>query len=229
MMTDNLRWPLAAIAVCGLVLSAAPVLWMLRRMVRALMGRPQPPISSTRYVMALVTSALLGGLAAAAFGLLLSLESWHAFTKKTHVGELQCIELQPGKLRVYFVPILDDGTRGATETYDLDGDQWAVWGDVLRLKPFLSGLGLSTVYQVSRVEGHWTKAEDANAHKGSAYDRSGGTGPTWLQLYKEGTKGPMGWLVAGVHGQAVSQLPDRRAVYDLYVTANGFIVDKRAL
>jgi hypothetical protein len=39
----------------------------------------------------------------------------------------------------------------------------------------------------------------------------------------------MRWIVDGAHGQAVSQLPDRRAVYDIYVTPNGYIVDKRSL
>ena len=82
---------------------------------------------------------------------------------------------------------------------------------------------------MSRVEGRWVKAADANAHKGSAFDRAGGTGPGWLQLYRGGTKGPLGWMIAGAHGQAVSQLPDRRAVYDVYVSPNGFIVDKRSL
>jgi hypothetical protein len=82
------------------------------------------------------------------------------------------------------------------------------------------------VFQVSRIEGRWLKAADANQHKGTAHDR-GTTGPGWLALYRDGARGPLGWLVAGAHGQAVSQLPDRRAVYDLYATPNGFVVDKR--
>jgi hypothetical protein len=137
--------------------------------------------------------------------------------------------MQPHKLRVWLVPIERDGTRGATETYDIDGDEWTVGGDVLRMRPFLTVLGVETVYNLSRVEGRWLKAADANVHHGTAFDRGGGTGPGWLTLYKAGTKGPLGWLVAGAHGQAVSQLPDRRALYDLYVTPNGLVVEKRTL
>jgi hypothetical protein len=102
-------------------------------------------------------------------------------------------------------------------------------GDVLRFRPFLTAVGLETVYKITRVEGRWLSAADANTHQGTAFDREGGTGPAWLQLYRNGTVGPFGWMVAGAHGQAVSQLPDRRAVYDLYVSPNGFIVDKRSL
>jgi hypothetical protein len=82
---------------------------------------------------------------------------------------------------------------------------------------------------VTRIEGRWIKAEDANQRKQTAFDREGGTGPGWLQLYQNGARGPFGWMVAGAHGQSVSQLPDRKAVYDLYVTPNGFIIDKRTL
>jgi hypothetical protein len=228
-MTDSVRWPLAAIAAVGVLVGVLPLLWMMRRMGRAMIGRDQHPVGAGRYVLALCTSAICLGAGVAAIGLTLALATYHSFTKKRHVAELQVIELAPQKLRVWLVPIQSDGTRGATETYDVDGDEWTVGGDVLRFKPFLTVLGLETVYKVTRVEGRWLKAEDANQHKATAYDREGGTGPGWLQLYKNGTAGPFGWMVAGAHGQAVSQLPDRRAVYDLYVTPNGFIVDKRSL
>lgn len=221
--------PLAAIALAGLVLGLLPLVWVLRRIVRALLRRPQPAAKASRYVLALVTAALLLGVGVGALGLAAALQSYRAFTKKTHVAEIQCIELAPQSLRLYLVPIAADGVRGATETYDLAGDEWTVGGDVLRLKPFLTVLGLETFYQVGRVEGRWLAAADANRHAATAFDRNGGTTWTWLQLLRNGTRGPLGWFVAGVHGQAVSQLPDRRAVYDLYVTPNGFVIDKRSL
>lgn len=228
-MVDSFRWPLAAMAAVGLLVGVLPILWLLRRLTRAALSRPQAPVSASRYVLAIVTSALLIGAGLGALGLAAALQTWHSFTKKTHIAEVQCIELAPQKLRVYLVPIEPDGVRGATETYDLEGDEWTVGGDVLRLRPFLNLLGLETVYKLSRVEGRWLRASDANTHRATAYDRVGGTSRAWLQLYRDAHRGPFRWLVAGAHGQAVSQLPDRRAVYDLYVTPNGFIVDKRTL
>jgi hypothetical protein len=202
---------------------------MLKRAGRAIVRRPQPAVGSSRYLLATTTGALLLGGGIGALGLLVALQGYRAFTKKTQVAELQCVELAPQKLRVFYVPIDGDGGRGATETYDVDGDEWTVSGDVLRFRPFAVALGLQTVYQVTRVEGRWLRAEDANAHKGTAFDRAGGTSASWLALYRDGARGPFGWMVAGAHGQAVSQLPDRRSVFDLYVTPNGFIVDKRSL
>ena len=49
----------------------------------------------------------------------------------------------------------------------------------------LTLFGLETVYGVNRVEGRWLKAEDANVHKGTAYDRQGGTSVAWLELYRD--------------------------------------------
>lgn len=221
--------PLAAIAVFGIGLGLLPLGWLVRRLLRALFRRPQPAAKASRYVLALVAAAVLLGVGVGALGLAAALQSYRAFTTKTHVAEIQCVELAPQSLRVYLVPIGPDGSRGTTETYDLAGDEWTVGGDVLRLAPFLTVLGLETFYKVTRVEGRWLAAADANRHAATAFDRGGGTTWAWLSLLRAGTRGPLRWFVAGVHGQAVSQLPDRRAVYDLYVTPNGFVVDKRSL
>jgi hypothetical protein len=226
---DGVPFPLLAVSIAAIVAGAVPLLWLVKRLGRTILRRPQPAAGAGKQVAALVTGALLIGAGVAALGLAVALQTWRAFTKKTHVAEVQCIELGPSRLRVYFVPFDADGVRGATEVYDLDGDAWQVGGDVLRFRPQLTLLGLSTVYGIHRVEGRWLKADDANAHKATAFDRAGGTSAGWLQLYRNGARGPLGWLIAGAHGQAVSQLPDRRAVYDLYVTPDGFVVDKRTL
>jgi hypothetical protein len=228
-MLQSAPWQLMAFAAAALLLGALPFAWWIRHLVRAARRQPRPNVSLMRHAYTLAASAALIGAGLGALGLAAALQTWHAFTNKVHAAEVQCIELSPQKLRVYLVPIAADGKRGEQETYEVDGDEWTVGGDVLRFRPELTVLGLETVYSVTRVEGRWLKAADANAHPGTAHDRQGGTSWGWLMLYKDGARGPLGWLVAGAHGQAVSQLPDRRAVYDLYVTPNGFVLDKRSL
>jgi hypothetical protein len=221
-------WLLTTIAVAGILLGLWPLWWMLKRIGRRIGNQPQAPIGASHYVVALVVSivAIAGGFAA--LSLVVMLQSWHAFTKKTHVAELQAIELGPHKVRVYLVPIDNDGARGATEIYDVDGDEWQVGGDVVRFRPFLTALGVTPVFRLTRVEGRWLAAADANSHQGSAFDRAPPS-TAWLGLYRGADKPPIKWLVEGAHGQAVSQLPDRRAVYDIFVTPNGYVVDKRSL
>jgi hypothetical protein len=223
---DGARPLLAAVGVLALVVGAWPLFWLTRRLGGVLFRRDQVPVGRARYLLAFTTGVLLVSIGFCALGLWMALSAYEDLGKKTPVAEVQCIQMAPSKLRVYYVPIERDGRRGATETYDLDGDEWTVGGDVLRFRPLLTHFGVDTVYQVTRVEGRWLKAEDANAHKATAHDR-GVTGRGWLALYRDGTRGPLGWLIAGAHGQAVSQLPDRRAVYDVFMTPNGFTVEKK--
>jgi hypothetical protein len=228
-MADPRTAVLLAVGAMALLFGLLPLWWLLKRAGRRLANQPQPSLSGGTHLIAFIASLLLLAVGVSALWLVAMLSSWSAFTKKTHVAELQCIELGPHKLRVYFVPIESDGVRGKTETYDLDGDQWQVGGDVLRFRPILTALGVQAVYRINRVEGHWNSAADANHHLATAFDRGGGPSSGWLALYRDADRAPLRWLVAGAHGQSVSQLPDRRSVYDLFVTANGLIVDKRSL
>jgi hypothetical protein len=222
------HWPLVAVCLTSALVGGALSVWLLRRVGRAMLRRPQPDVGMLRYALTFAFAALAVGVSLAAAGLLFALQAYDTFSKKTLVAEVQCIEMGPGKLRLFYVPIEKDGHRGATETYDLEGDEWAVGADVMRFKPFMTVMGLETVHRVTRVEGKWIKAADTNTKKPTAFDRSGGTTLSWLAFYKDGKRGPLGWFVDGVHGQAVSQLPDRKAVYDLAITPNGLVVNKRS-
>jgi len=227
-MVEARLWPLTALGVIALLLAVWPLWWMVKRAGRSMGNRPQLPVGGGRYVLALVTSIIAFAVGFATLSLLVMLQSWQAFTKKTHVAEIQAIELAPHKLRVYLVPIEADGARGSTEIYDVDGNQWQVGGDVLRFRPIVTALGVDTVFRLTRVEGRWDAAADANSHKGTAYDRAPPSA-TWSSLYRGTDHAPLKWLIAGAHGQYVSQLPDRRAVFDVYVTPNGYVLDKRTL
>lgn len=217
--------PLVAVGAVAVLLALAPLGWLGSRVVRALLRRPRKPAGLVAYGAAIVAASLLGGVGIASLGLALALGSYRALGKKTRVAEVRCHEIAPQKLRLFFTPIASDGRLGPTESYNLDGDEWTVGGDVLRFRPFLSALGVETVFAVTRIEGRWLHAADADAHPATAYDRRGGTSRGWLMLYRDGTRGPLGWLIAGVHGQAVSQLPSAHDTYEVYVTPNGFVLE----
>ncbi len=220
--------PLLVVGLVAGLCAAWLTLRLLRRIGQRALGRGARPIGLLGGGVSLLFALALGVVAATSLGAFVALASYRAFTARTHIAEIQCIELSPAKLRLYYVGIEADGRRGATETYDLDGDEWTVGGEILRFKPALVVLGLSPVYAVHRIEGRWRHAAEANAHRPTAYDREGGVGKGWLLLERHGTRGPLAWMIAGVHGQAVSQLPDRLTVYDLFVTPNGYIIEKRA-
>src|SRR4030095_4879150 len=130
------HWPLLSVSVISLVVGGLLCAWLVKRFGRALFRHPQPAVGWTRHVLAIGFAALFVGVGLAAAGLMFALQSYDMFTRKRLVAEVQCIEMAPSRLRVFYVPIDHDGARGATETYDIDGDQWAVGADVLRFKPF---------------------------------------------------------------------------------------------
>jgi hypothetical protein len=203
--------------------------WIAKRVLGRMLGRSQPAHSWAVHVVATAFSVLCASVAIASFMLGAALAGYRALATRVRVAEVQCIELQPGKLRLYFVPVERDGVRGPTRTFDLDGDEWTVGGEVLRFRPRFASLGLVPVAGVTRVEGRWHRAEDANAHKPTAYDLHEHTLGVWRWLQRNGTRGPLKWVIEGVNGSAVSQQADRRAVFDVMLTPNGYILDKRTL
>jgi hypothetical protein len=220
---------LLALGVGAAAFASLLLLWIARRALRRVFGRPQRTLSWTRHLVALAFAALFVGVAMASLMLAAALVGYRALAARMRVAEVQCIELQPGRLRLYYVPIERDGVRGATQSFDLDGDEWTVGGEVLRFRPRLAALGLVPVAGITRVEGRWHRAEDANAHKPTAYDLHASTLGAWRWLQRNGTRGPLKWVVDGVNGSAVSQQADRRAVFDVMLTPNGYVLDKRSL
>jgi len=215
----------------GLVAGGITVLlwlWIVRRIGRRLRGAPQRPIGFARYVVAFAVSLCCAACSAFALMATAALSGYRALAEHAKVAEVQCIELSPGKLRLYYVPI-ERGVRGATQTYDLDGDEWTVGGEVLRFHPQLVALGLRPYARVTRIEGRWSRAADANRHRPTAYDLHASSIGAWRWLQRNGARGPLHWLVAGVHGSAISQEPDRLAVFALMMTADGYVLDKRSL
>lgn len=216
------------VAVVGTGLGLALVLRVLARLGRAVLRRPPPrggPGRLTGPVGLLAGLALLGfGLAALA--LVAALRTWQVFTRARPVAEIRCVETGPKKLRLTYLPIDAAGKRGLPEEYELRGDEWLVGGDVLRFRPELVWLGLETVFRVDRVEGRYVDAKEARAQAPTVFDRAGGPSHAWLAMYRDGARGPLGWMIAGAHGQGVWQLPDAKATFVLRVTPNGFVLDK---
>src|SRR5258706_12933618 len=156
----SLPWPLLGGGVAALLLGLWPLGVLARRTGRALIGRAQPSWSWLRTLLTLASAVALIAGGVAALALVVVLQGYQNLTLKTHVAEVQFVELAPGKLRVYYVP-MDGDLRGKTEIYEVAGDEWTVGGDVLRFRPFLTALGVGTVYRVTRIEGRWLDAADA--------------------------------------------------------------------
>jgi hypothetical protein len=214
--------------IAAAVLALSSFFWLVRRVFGAPRKR-KGPLGAMRALVVLLFSFVSACLATAALALGVALVGYHALFHRMRIAEIQCLELAPQQLRLFFVAIDPDGRRGPTETYDMSGDEWTVGGTILRWRPWVTMLGAPPMYSVTRVEGRWRLAADANRHQATAHDRGGGEGRAWFYLERDGARGPLAWIIDGVHGEAVSQLPDRLAVYDLYVAPDGYVLTKRSM
>src|SRR3954471_1294721 len=97
------------VGIGGLVLGIWPLWHILKRLGRLVARRAQPPWGLTRYISTVATGAFLTGVGVGSLGLWLALGAFDDVGKKSHVAEVQCIELGPGKLRLYYVPIDKQG------------------------------------------------------------------------------------------------------------------------
>ncbi len=222
--------PRALLVTLGVsaTIALATWLWLARRFVRGLFRRPQRRLGLVGYLLALLIGLGSGFVAVAALALMTALAGYSALSARARVAEVQCVERAPQRLRVYYVALAPDGLRGPTQIFDVDGDEWSVGGEVLRFRPALVALGLRPLHAVTRVEGRWQRADDANRHTGTAHDLLGGSPGAWHWLKRFGTRGPLRWVVDGVHGQSVSQLPDPTSTYDVLLTPNGYVLDQHA-
>src|SRR3954447_22503338 len=101
-LLDGARPLLLTVALAGLVLGLWPFTRVLRRLGRAMLRRQQAPWSGTRYFVVLAFSSLFAGVGLTALGLWMALAGLGDVGRKTHVAEIQCIELHPEKLRLYY-------------------------------------------------------------------------------------------------------------------------------
>jgi hypothetical protein len=209
---------LVAIIVGGGALSLLLGLWLVRRMLRRVVGKPQLPLRLATYVVAMAVT-LVAALAAAG-GLLLvaALIGYRDATPGTRVAELQCIDLAPGKLRLYYVPLSGD-RRGATQVFDLDGAECTVTGELIRLR--------TTFHLVAPAFVRTIEISARGAKKPTRFDLRGDAPGSWRWLQARGARGPLRWFTDDLGGNTVAQAADRRAIFDLTAAPGGYALVRR--
>ena len=92
------------------------------------------------------------------------LRAYHAFDQEELVGYLQC-EPVPGNAHSFvltFTPVIK-GKEQTASKYSINGDQWAIGGDIVKWKSFLNFMGLKSMYRLTQVEGQYLR--ETNSRK----------------------------------------------------------------
>ncbi|RMF61178.1 MAG: hypothetical protein D6743_13900, partial [Calditrichaeota bacterium] len=154
------------------------------------------------------------------------IQSYHAFTREELVAEVRCVPLSDdgASMQLELTPVYA-GKRGMPRTFILNGDQWALEGNILKWDDWLNFAGLHTMYKLTRVRGRYESYLDEVNQPPSVYslvERE--DDPRWRWLYKYGHRLR---FVSAVYGNTVYTYPSEKYTYEIYVTTSGFIARVR--
>jgi hypothetical protein len=152
------------------------------------------------------------------------IQSYRNFTKEELVAEVRCVELQEnGTAAMHFelTPVVG-GRRLASEQFLLNGDQWALEGDILKWEDWLNFAGIHTMYKLTRVRGRFVNYEDEINKQPTVFSLvAREEDPRWRWLYKYGHRLR---FVDAVYGNTVYTYPSTEELFVVYVSTSGFTV-----
>lgn len=189
-------------------------------------GRPALYFSLTRNLFRFMVVFLWIAVSAAVLFLAAFIQSYKSFTKEELIAEIRCVSLEDGSdTMVLDINKIEGGQKLSSQEFILNGDQWALEGDVLKWDDWLNFVGLHTMFKLTRVRGRFVNYEDEISQKPSVFSLvKSESNPKWRWLYKYGYKLR---FVSAVYGNTVYTYPAKGKVYEVYVTTSGFIARVR--
>ena len=156
---------------------------------------------------------------------LLFLRSFHVFTQKQLVAMIQCYPARDSDAN--FEIQLDRIVKGQPHSagrYEIKGQQWAIGGNIIKWEPWVSFLGMETMYRLSRLEGRYIKASDQQASPQTVYSLTKTEQSSfWNFIDRFGEKLP--FIDAG-YGNTTFNRPDYNETFYIYVTESGFMAQR---
>jgi hypothetical protein len=176
-------------------------------------------------------AGLIGGLrrllAAAVFavaalmlgGLLFLTRLFQAFAGETLVARVTARPLSPPAFELTYVPA--DGSP--LIAVELQGDQWAVSGGLVKWHPWLAALGVKSYHKPIRLSGQFSSAAEHRRHLPSVHALEPVADRFWETLYWADPYLP---FVEAVYGSSAYVYVESGAVHELYVTPSGYIIKR---
>jgi hypothetical protein len=156
---------------------------------------------------------------------LLFLRSFHVFTQKQLVAMIQCYPARDSDAN--FEIQLDRIIKGQPQPagrYEIKGQQWAIGGNIIKWEPWVSFLGMETMYRLSRLEGRYIKASDQQTSPQTVYSLTKAEqSPFWNFVDRFGEELP--FIDAG-YGNTTFNRPDYNETFYIYVTESGFMAQR---
>ena len=177
------------------------------------------------------------------FGFSFWLRTYRAFTKKKLVAEITTSalmyeedipyseitikQIDSQSALISMISRRDDSEGNYDEDVQFRGygDRFEVGGEVVKWNDWLNIVGLDTIYKFSRLEGDYSDIVFERTAEHSAYDMNGGIDSFWRTLQRNEEK--YSFLVDTVYSSAALKfVEDEEVVWGLYITEDGFLLDR---
>lgn len=192
--------------------------WTVQRAKGARIKRISITQNSFRFIVVIIWI-----LASAAFLFLGAfIQSYQNFTRQKLIAEVRCVPLADSVKSMHLeITAINSAGRQGPRRFILNGDQWAVEGNVLKWDDWLNFAGLHTMYKITRVRGRYVSVEDERSQIPSVYSLVEPEETSrWRWLFRYGHQLR---FVDAVYGNTVFTYPSKKNVYEIYVTTSGFI------
>jgi hypothetical protein len=195
-------------------------------LIRRIQRRPLTQIGIITSTLRLLLILLMFFLSTATLFLFAFIQSYTAFTHRTHGATVYCTAKSDVEDEMVLnLVTIDSSTGGHLRHYRLRGQQWAIEGHILKWDDWLTFLGLQTMYKLTRVRGRYLRSEDESSILPSAYSLVANEEDSrWRFLYEYGPQLP---FVNAVYGNTVFTFPSATKTFHIFVTTSGFMIEER--
>jgi hypothetical protein len=187
---DSMNWLWWAAPV---LVAAFGALWLFAGIGGLIGGKP---VSGVRGVLG-GAGVLAAGLAASLLGL--NIQTYSRLTYERPVATVKVAAVDPSH-KIYKVDVVRTDGAQATQTCQLQGDEWILGARVQKWQPWANILGLDATYDLDQMANKYVDAMEANGKPITACDMR----TPQPDLNKYAPAGILGWLMQQV------QVEDRR-------------------
>ena len=178
--------------------------------------------SARRWMGALVSSLLtvIALLCATTAGLvLIGTQGYEALTHEQVVATVTTTPTGPQKFRAS-MRLAD----GRTPQFELEGDEILIEAHILKWKYIGNLLGFTTLYELDRVGGRYSRAEDENSHRHTVFPLGQPKPVDLFELARKYT--PIAFLVDAEYGSGTYTEVGRPSQYEVSVSTTGLLIRK---
>ena len=167
------------------------------------------------------------------------LQTYKAFTGKTYVAQITVQPLQTsadGKssftLTYKQVKSLPLNTEAIDvnkiefeepQTFTLQGNEFRIGGQILKVQNFLSLLGVKTVFKINRLESSYLVAADEEKFGRTVIDLGGGVDNIFIFIQQNESLFRV-FIDTAMGDYPGKNVQNRETTYDLFVTEEGFLL-----